>query len=126
MANVYMRFGGNSAADSSGGSGWPELWTNDSETSNFAAQTVSLDLSGWSVIAIVTRFSTTHNYKTVHLIRVGDTCPMDSGNLYSTMYTAKRSAAVSETGVTFSTGYRNTTGTSGADYCVPVAIYGVC
>lgn len=105
--------------------GWDELWTNEDETSNFAAQTVSLDLSGWAFIAIVTRFSTTHNYKTINIIRVGDTCPLDTGNLYSTMYTAKRSAAVSESGVTFSTGYRNTTGTTGTDYCIPVAIYGV-
>lgn len=105
--------------------GWDELWTNEDETSNFAAQTVSLDLSGWAFIAIATRFSTTHNYKTINIIRVGDTCPLDTGNLFSTMYTAKRSAAVSESGITFSTGYRNTTGTTGAEYCIPVAIYGV-
>lgn len=103
-----------------------ELWANQNPTSNFSAQTVSLDLSAWSMLAIVTRFSATHNYRTINFVRVGDTCPLDTGNFFSTMYTAKRSAAVSTSGVTFSTGYRNTTGTSGTEYCIPLAIYGVC
>ena len=111
---------------SGGGGSWTELWTNPNPTSDFAAQTVALDLSGWSFIAIVTSFSASHDYQTTHLVRVGDTCPLDTGNLFTTMYTAKRSAAVSTSGITFSTGYRNTTGTSGANYCIPVAVYGIC
>lgn len=109
-----------------GGGAWTELWTNPNPTSNFAAQTVSLDLSGWSFIAIVTSFSASHDYQTTHLVRVGDTSPLDTGNLFTTMYTAKRSASVSSNGVTFSTGYRNTTETTGTNYCIPLAVYGVC
>lgn len=127
MANVYMRFGGNSAsADSSGGSGWPELWTNPNPTSDFAAQTVALDLNAWNVIAVVMKFNATSTSETIHMIRVGYQCITNAVNIGSNAYVAKRTATVSTSGVTFAQGYRNTTGTAGAEYAVPVAIYGVC
>ncbi len=114
------------AVPGGGGGAWTSLWTNADASSNFNAQTVSLDLSAYQFIAIVTKFSTTHDYESVNMIRVGGKSALETGNLHSTQYTAKRSAEVSTSGVTFSTGYRNKTGTTGANYCIPLAIYGVC
>ena len=110
---------------SGGGASWASLWDNPDPSSNFSAQTVPLDLSDWTFIAIVTQYSTTSDNEAVHLIRVGGKSSMDTGSIASTMYFTKRSATVTSTGVTFTTGYRNTTGTTGANYCIPVAIYGV-
>ena len=110
---------------SGGGASWVSLWDNPDPSSNFSAQTVPLDLSDWTFIAIVTQYSTTSDNESVHLIRVGGKSSMDTGSIASTMYFTKRSATVTSSGITFTTGYRNTTGTSGANYCIPVAIYGV-
>ena len=126
MANVYMRFGGNSMADSSGGSGWPELWTNSNPTSDFAAQAVPVDLSGWHLICIMCKQVATGSYLTPCLAAVGETTTIAVPNASSTQYFYKRDVTVTTSGVTFTTGYRNTTGTSSASYCIPVAIYGVC
>lgn len=106
--------------------GFVELWTNPNPTSNFAAQTVALDLSAWNVIAVITKFNATSASETIHMIRVGYQCVTNAVNIGSNAYVAKRTATVSTSGVTFAQGYRNTTGTSGTEYCVPVAIYGVC
>lgn len=113
------------AVPGGGGSSWTLLWTNADPGSNFAAQTVSLGLSAYQFIAIVTQFSTSHDYESVNMVRVGGKSALDTANLFSTQYTAKRSAEVTSSGVTFSTGYRNTTGTTGTNYCIPVAIYGL-
>lgn len=110
---------------SGGGASWVSLWDNPDPSSNFSAQTVPLDLSDWTFIAIVTQYSTTSDNEAVHLIRVGGKSSMDTGSIASTMYFTKRSATVTSSGITFTTGYRNTTGTSGVNYCIPVAIYGV-
>lgn len=110
---------------SGGGASWVSLWDNPDPSSNFSAQTVSLDLSDWTFIAIVTQFSTSHDYESVNMVRVGGKSALETANLFSTQYTAKRSAEVTSSGVTFSTGYRDTTGTTGTNYCIPIAIYGV-
>lgn len=109
--------------------GFVPLWTNPNPTSNFAAQTVPLDLSAWTWIAITVRHSTTSAYNTIRMTcfcKVGDDVILVAQNLGSTLYTALRRANTDTTGVEFTTGYRNTTGTSGTEYCVPIAIYGVC
>ena len=47
------------------------LWTNASPTSNFAAQTVSLALSGYDAVEIVSRFTTSNIGQTVDKCEVG-------------------------------------------------------
>ena len=108
-----------------GGGSWTSLWTNSAPSSDFAAQTVPLDLSGWNLIAILAKTTTTGNTTSVFLAAVGTGSILSVPNLGSTQYFYKRTMDVQTTGVTFSTGYRNTTGTSGASYCIPVAIYGL-
>lgn len=106
--------------------GFVELWVNPNPTSNFAAQTVSLDLSSWKVVAIANKFNASSTSETIHIVRVGSQFIMNAVNIGSNAYVAKRTTTVSATGVTFAQGYRNTSGTAGAEYSVPVAIYGVC
>ena len=108
-----------------GGGSWTSLWTNSAPSSDFSAQTVPLDLSGWNLIAILAKTTTTGNTTSVFLAAVGTGSILSVPNLGSTQYFYKRTMDVQTTGVTFSTGYRNTSGTSGASYCIPVAIYGL-
>lgn len=109
-----------------GGGSWTELWTNSAPSSDFSARTVPLDLSGWNLIAILGKTSTSGTaYNITFIMPNGDTFIMTVGNATSTQYWYKRTVSADANGVTFSTGYRNTTGTSGASYCIPVAIYGV-
>ena len=108
-----------------GGGSWTSLWTNASPSSDFSAQTVPLDLSSWNLIAILAKTTTTGNTTSVFLAAVGTGSILSVPNLGSTQYFYKRTMDVQTTGVTFSTGYRNTSGTSGASYCIPVAIYGL-
>lgn len=102
-----------------------ELWANPNPTSNFAAQTVPLDLSEWKWIAIPAVPESGSN-EGVCFLRVGKEGRMLVTNVASNNYIYKRNADVTSTGVTFSTGYRNTSGTTGGNYCIPLAIYGVC
>ena len=106
--------------------GFVELWTNSAPSSNFAAQTVPIDLSGWHLICIMCKQSATGTYVTPCLAAVGETTTIAVPNASSTQYFYKRDVTVTTSGVTFTTGYRNTTGTTGANYCVPTGIYGVC
>lgn len=106
--------------------GFVELWANPNPTSNFAAQTVNVDLSGWHLICIMCKQVATGSYLTPCLAAVGASTVIAVPNSSSTQYFYKRDATVTTSGVTFTTGYRNTTGTSGSEYCVPTGIYGVC
>lgn len=108
-----------------GGGSWTELWTNSDPSSNFSAQTVPLDLSSWNLIAVLAKTTTSGNTTSVFLGAVGTSGILCVPNLGSTQYFYKRTMDIQTTGITFSTGYRNTSGTSGANYCIPVAVYGL-
>ena len=108
-----------------GGGSWTSLWTNSAPSSDFSAQTIPLDLSGWNLIAVLAKTTTSGNTTSVFLAAVGTGSILSVPNLGSTQYFYKRTMDVQTTGVTFSTGYRNTSGTSGASYCIPTAIYGL-
>ena len=110
-----------------GGGSWTLLWTNSAPSSTFAAQTVPLDLSAYSVIAIACKQqdSTAIDMAIPCFGFVGNILQCCIPNIGSTQYFYKRTATIASTGVTFSTGYRNTNGTTGTNYCIPVAIYGV-
>ena len=109
-----------------GGGSWTSLWTNTSPGSDFAAKTVPLNLSSWNLIAILGKTSTSGTgYNITFVMPDGNTFIMAVGNVASTQYWYKRTVSANANGVTFSTGYRNTNGTTGASYCIPVAIYGV-
>ena len=121
---VSMQFGKGSR-NKTGGM-FSILWSNGDPESNFAAQTVSIDLSGWAWVAISAVISTSGTAETTHLVRVGGSVILSVPNLGSTQYFYKREASVTTSGITFGTGYRNNTSTSGTNYCIPIAVYGVC
>lgn len=107
--------------------GFTLIWKNNSPNSNFSAQTVPLDLSNWNMIAILCRTSTEGTaYNITFMVTDGNPYVLTVGNITTTQYFYKRMASAEETGVTFQTGYRNTSSTQGANYCIPLAIYGVC
>ena len=109
-----------------GGGGWTKIWENNDPSSAYAAQTEAMDLSGYTWVAIIATISTTGTAETTHLVRVGSSVVLSVPNLGSTQYFYKREASVASNGITFGTGYRNNTSTSGTNYCIPVAVYGVC
>ena len=109
-----------------GGGGWTKIWENSSPSSNYAAQTEAMDLSGYTWVAIIATISTSGTAETTHLVRVGSSVILSVPNLGSTQYFYKREASVASNGITFGTGYRNNTSTSGTNYCIPIAVYGVC
>ena len=102
-----------------------KLWTNPSPGSAFSAQTVSLDLSEYSYILIHLIHNSDNDYGVNMFftpVRVGykETC---ANKASSTGNMVGRTATVSTTGVTFTTGYNNST--SGTKYAVPCVIYGI-
>lgn len=108
-----------------GGSSWTLLWTNPNPSSTFAAQTIPINLSSWHLIAILAKPQETGSTTSVFLAAVGTDNILSVPNIGSTQYFYKRNATISSSGVTFSTGYRNTNGTTGTGYCIPTAIYGL-
>ena len=110
------------------------LWTNASPTSAFAAQTVSLALSGYDAVEIVCRYSKTDDARTRYVCDVGS-----SSSMYWFYYTAtdgkhtgvrsRNVVSASTTGVTFDTCSgkpgNSTTNTTNDGYIIPIEIYGI-
>lgn len=126
---VSMQFGKPGAVvqngTSSGGNDWVLLWTNPNPTSNFAAQTIPIDLSKYSFLLICYNQTPTG-------ARWGSVFqPKDGAQYFVTIgidstsnnYYYKRAAAATDTGITFTNGFQNTT--SGAGYAIPKYIYGI-
>lgn len=110
------------------------LWTNASPTSNFAAQTISLDLSGYDAVEIVCRYSTTDDARTRYICDVGGSSPMNWFYYTGTdgKYMGVRSRtnmSASTTGVTFDTcmgkPVNSSTSTATDGYIIPIEIYGI-
>lgn len=99
-----------------------KLWENASPSSTFAAQTLSLDLSGYDAVMIFFHNASDSTiYLSTGMIPIGYKTTLayttTSGAIYS------RPATASSTGIVFEAGQTGTT--SGAKYCVPVRIYGI-
>ena len=110
------------------------LWTNANPTSNFAAQTISLDLSGYDAVEIICRYSRTDDARMRYICDVGGSASMYWFYYTGTdgKYTGVRSrneVSVSTTGVTFYTCSgkpgNSSTSTTNDGYIIPVKIYGI-
>lgn len=98
------------------------LWTNPSPSSNFAAQTLGLDLSGYDAVAIVSRQAGNTDRVSWDFALIGETIVTQVKNMASaTIY--GRSAEVTSSGVVFGNGYAGST--AGATNAIPVKIYGI-
>ena len=93
------------------------LWENASPTSDFAAQTVAVDLSLYNWVLIETNFSNEHSERTTML------APNIVGNTYSIMMNrasstvARRFFTLAETGIDFANGASGSS--NGEKYMIP-------
>lgn len=123
--NVSMQFGSNGGVVKNG-SRIKLLWSNDSPDSSFAAQTLDIDLSGYSFFGIVARFSTTYDTRQPLQIFAVDEATK-SLNVQAT--TNNR---VGGRDLTYSIANKQLTiagasynGSANNTYAIPVAIYGI-
>ncbi len=69
--SVAMRYGSRESANAGktgSGRGTAKIWTNPSPSSNFAAQSIDVDLTGYGFYAVQLRFSTSYDYATEMMI----------------------------------------------------------
>lgn len=120
---VAMQYGSNEYTRSGGGGiSMSLIWTNPDPTSNFSAQTVSLDLSGYDAVCIITKSTASSDYTHWQFGMVGSYLTMaNKGTSSATLY--GRTAQIDPDGIIFSNGYNNAT--AGAANCVPWYIYGI-
>ena len=120
--------------ESVGGGSLTKLWDNPSTSGSFAAQTVNIDLSGYSAIAIMFHYSNATATSSLRLSLV-------DGSAYEAVqfngiqnsgitYISRRTYTVTAAGVTFAAAYHkatNSTASVSADngYMIPVAIWGI-
>ena len=99
------------------------LWTNASPTSNFAAQTVALDLSKYSKVIINYRWATSATEQYLGRINiVGRTTIDDCCNPNNTSVQGVRTYTSSITGIYFYGAY---TSSSSNNIMIPLEIYGI-
>ena len=110
------------------------LWTNASPTSAFAAQTISLDLSGYNAVEIVCRYSTTDDTHIRYICDVGNSASMywfyrTATNGYYMGVRSRTNVSASTTGATFNTcmgkPVNSSTSTANDGYIIPIEIYGI-
>lgn len=110
------------------------LWTNANPTSSFAAQTVSLDLSGYTFVAIkfladTGSSSELYNSMQIRITKVGEKgwaehlLTTNSGSWPSNAYNGIRPYTVTTTGVNFGTCHER--GAVHDTTTIPQAIYGI-
>lgn len=130
MPNVSMRYG--KAGKFSGGANASEeqtslftlLWTNASPTSNFAAQTVTLDLSEYSFVLVLFRHSTSADVTATlsGMTNVGGSARLLTGSA-ETNRIGIRTARAETDGVVFSSCTFNNATNNGI--IIPYQIWGV-
>lgn len=105
---------------------WTLLWTNASPTSSFAAQTVSLDLSGYDVIAVVFTGENGNGRRMLFSLIDGNEYASNFVTIASgTVYTKQRLYSPSSTGIQFGGNYQNGSSGTNDTQNVPTAIYGI-
>lgn len=122
---VAMKYGGtgSGAGAAKGGGAVDILWTNPSPSSSFAAQTISVDLTGYDLIFIEYKAISSSTFlsgiidgdsHTILLLAIQNTSNNRNGT---------RVATYDNTSVQF--GNCTFNGTQTNTYCVPLTIYGV-
>lgn len=103
------------------------LWTNPSPTSTFAAQTVSIDLTDYEALLIYTKGATsknTYHYNYVKKTEIGKWILADyQGDVHYA--TLRQITNITNSGITFGTGYYGWTSYNNNNECIPAEIYGL-
>lgn len=122
---VAMRYGSGEGGNRSAGVSMKLLWTNPNPTANFAAQTVSLDLSGYDAYGVVSMFSASYQYTMPLCV-----FPCDINHKAYVMCNARtanntggRLINFSTTGLAFEAA--SYSGSTNNSYCIPYKIYGI-
>ena len=100
------------------------LWENASPTSNFAAQTVSLDLSPYKLVLINFKWATDDDARHFGIVKVGE--KLSTCNIYNNRIV--REATTSSTGISFAGGLQGSYSSnisSNNKYAIPTEIYGL-
>lgn len=100
------------------------LWDNPNPTANFSPQTVSIDLTPYTILLVQSKLIASES-------TLGPMCVISkSSNQQRCIITGldqgvftRIITSVTDTGIAFGNGYSNST--SGSEYCVPVKIYGI-
>lgn len=114
-------------------SGAKLLWTNSSASSDFAAQTVPLDLTPFKLIVVVFKFTKSGTVFFSSVVPVGTTTCYptytDCTTGANTSTVVRRSVTAYTTGVTFGAGNNKTlpngTRSESNDVMIPSQIYGI-
>ena len=115
-----------------GGVSMKSLWTNASPTSNFAAQTISLNLSGYEYVLVRYLYSTDYqSLNQIAIVKVGGDAYLTFTGVASTnIYLSQRTISVGSDSVVFGAPvyktYASTSKpTANNKYCIPVEIIGI-
>lgn len=100
------------------------LWINSAPTTAFAAQTISLDLSGYSMVAI----ESSQNWTTNNHFTGTSYCSVGSKTMLFSMWSSAilcREATVATSGVTFTDAYGSNATSANNSGAIPYKIYGI-
>lgn len=98
------------------------VWTNPSPSSNFAAQTLALELGNYDAVVIYVKQDTSTNYGAFCFAAMDiNTTIFTKGQTNGTMF--GRYITASGAGITFSNGYSGSS--TGAQYAIPLYVYGI-
>ena len=101
---VSMQFGNPTSVDKSFRNlKWDLVWENESPTSSFSAQTVSINLSGYMTVAVLFRITTSSDTGWMQFGFMGYAGNY-GGAMRGASYTYHREFSVSSTGITFANG----------------------
>ena len=115
-----------------GGVSMKSLWANASPTSNFAAQTISLNLSDYEYVLVRYLYSTDYqNIDQIAIVKVGKEAYLTfTGAVSTSIYVTQRTISVGSNSVAFGApAYKTYASTSSPTannkYCIPVEIIGI-
>lgn len=99
------------------------LWTNESPTSSYGANSVPLNLTNYDAVLIVGRASTTVGELSTHIVLKNSTNHVIFMRTSSASTTLVRAVSCNDSGVTFQGGVSGTTSSNTS--MIPVNIYGI-
>ena len=101
------------------------IWTNPSPTSNFNAQTMSIDLSGYDYLIIKARRSTSSTACGSAVIPIDGDETIIFGGANTGFNLTGRTVKATSSSIVFSSGYLQGNNTDSVAWCIPIKIYGV-
>lgn len=103
---------------------WTKLWENASPSSSFAAQTLSLDLSGYDAVAYFVRNATNGSvYWASGVVPIGYKTTIQYTTASGGWYVYSRTATANSSGIVFEAG--KLSGDTDTTSTIPICIFGI-